>query len=155
MQKEGYWINENIIYDVTNNIHVRKIKENPSIFKTTENHIKNLENQYNEKIEQEGKAREILIKEASMNGWIRVRHYTKPDYWSIQFDEWEKRKETVKSFVEWAINLEIMTLNDELRLSGYFDGTIIEYLYMTGGVKRFLDDTKEIKNKPMKYVDWN
>lgn len=62
-------------------VHVHDIIKNPSKFGTTAEHIQALHDEYNEKIGQEGRAREALIIEVLKRGWVRIRAYR--NHWSF------------------------------------------------------------------------
>jgi len=63
--------------------HIQLIIENPDIFGYTKQEILDLYNKYHEDLGQEGKAREEIINQVIKKGWIRVRKYDRPEYWSI------------------------------------------------------------------------
>mgnify|MGYP006312357465 FL=1 len=82
----GYWVKGNDVYEVEKN-HVRFVLNNPEAFDFTKEELVDIYRRYGEKIGQEGKAREEIIRECARRGWIRVRFYKAPNsYWSIQFD---------------------------------------------------------------------
>lgn len=85
MESTGYWYREGKIFDLGANKHIGLICQYPEIFNLSLDFIKKVYNEFGEKIGFEGKAREVLIKQVSKDGWIRIRHYGRPrDYWSIQ-----------------------------------------------------------------------
>lgn len=89
----------------------------------TKQEIIDLHKKHGEKIGIEGKAREEIIKKVSKLGWLRVRKYSRPEYWSIQFDNYRKRKKAIEDFVEWALyDSKVMDQYDMIILGGYEDG---------------------------------
>jgi hypothetical protein len=121
---EGYWIKGNDITDMTTNSHISDVIYHPEKFGITKEEIENAYKKYGEKLQTEGKAREELIRKVSEKGWIRVRHYTgRKDYWSIQFDVYNKRKKDLANFLHWALyEKKVLHRNSEVILGGYKDG---------------------------------
>src|SRR5271157_5216015 len=107
MQAKGYWVRDGhspSTIDVTATSHVRYLCENHREFGFSQEQIEETYRRHGERMGQEGKARDELIKIASTRGWIRARHYRSPrDYWSVQFDKIELRKAAVALFVKSAI----------------------------------------------------
>lgn len=144
---DAYWMKIDDVYDVDRS-HIRFILDNPEKFEFTKEELRDIYKSYGEKIGQEGKAREHIIKEAARRGWIRVRHYKKPqDYWSIQFDNYRKRRRSVERFIDYALENLGMNMNDAIAVIGYDDGYVKEYTFMEGGVGEYLVNEKN-KRKP-------
>lgn len=152
----GFWVRENRIIPLRaplEDTHISYITQHPEEFHLTREEIQRVYDTYQEELHREGKAREEIIKRVSQEGWIRVRHYLKPDYWSIQTYDTVRERKYIVDFVVWCLqhtidNKPIMTLHDELRLFSYKDESSIEtYDYARGGVRRFLEEhgIKEIK----------
>lgn len=139
----GYWYNGTKILDVTTNTHINLIIKNPELFGLDETTIDELYAKYGEKKGTEGKAREEILKLAASNGWIRVRHYSRPyDYWSIQCDSLKLRKDKMKDFCYWAIEHNLMTYHDEVVLLGYNNPNDKEvYRFQQGGVEQLLSES--------------
>ena len=132
----AYWIKRNQIIDVSESRHIHVIIGNPEQFGLTERFVKATYKKYKEKMYSEGNAREELIKLATQSGWVRVRRY--PDYWSIQFDTYRKRKKVIQNFIYWAtVTKKIMKKTDSLQLVGFNDG-----FQETKTVFIFLKDSK-------------
>ncbi len=139
----GYWVRNKRIVDVTNSVHITYLNHNPTLFGLTQKKIEQIHKKYNERIGIEGNARNELIKLGCRSGWIRVRHYVgEGDYWSIQFDDWKKRKKTAIGFVRKAVRNNIVSKYDELILTGFDDGFYKEYTYATGGAETFLKELR-------------
>lgn len=128
--------------------HVRVVMENPEKFGLSKEEIEELYATYGEKYGVEGKARNEVIKMVARNGWVRVRHYVNKgsDYWSIQVDRYRRRKESIDYFIWWAIGNEIMGMNDELVITGYDDNLVLQYGFMDGGVKAYLEEEDHSKH---------
>ena len=93
----------------------------------------------------EGKARTEIIKQVAKDGWIRIRHYsyTKPEYWSIQCDNFYLRKSDIQIFVDDAIIEGVMYPNEELHILGFDDDdNHIIYTWSEGGATTFLNESK-------------
>jgi hypothetical protein len=99
-RNNGYWVYSEDIFDVSKNTHIQFMIDNPELFGLSLNEIALVYNKYNEKLGIEARAREDLIKVAAKRGWIRIRHYTRPnEYWSIQCDSIKDREQTIKNFL--------------------------------------------------------
>jgi hypothetical protein len=135
----GYWVHGNDVYDMTTDIHVKFIEENPKLFDITSEMVKKIYDKHHEKIGSEGEAREELIKLVANNGWLRVRHYERPDYWSIQCDSTRLRDHTIENFIYWAIEHKVMRYDSSATITGYNDPDDVHtYEWKDGGIKGFL-----------------
>jgi hypothetical protein len=144
MQAQGCWVNGNQIIDVTFISHIDYLYDHPEDFGFSRQEVDETFQRHREKLGEEGSAREELIKSATKRGWIRVRHYRSPrDYWSVQFDKIEERKEAIVSFLRAMIEQGKMSKSDELRLIGFSDGFEKIYSFQEGGVGRFLEEQAE------------
>jgi len=152
---QGYWIKGNKIIDISGTTHIDFILKHPQDFNITKDEILKTFEKYGEKIGSEGKAREEIIKKVSKFGWIRVRHYTRgQDYWSIQFDKFSIRKQSIRNFIEWAIfDKKVMAKNDTIVLVGYDDNFFAIYDFKSGGASAFLKENKAATIK-MILIDW-
>jgi len=148
MESTGFWYREGKIFDLGADKHIGLICKYPDIFNLKLDYIREIYNEFGEKIGFEGKAREVLIKQVSKDGWIRIRHYGRPrDYWSIQYDKYTLRKKDVKGIVEYLISENgIMDKYDEIDLLGYDDVTQFTYPFMKGGAEKFLKEHSNIEH---------
>lgn len=152
---DAFWVLGKTIYDVSTITHIQFIINKPKLFGLTKEEIQAIYKKYNEKIPVERKAREEIIKKVSEKGFIRVRHYSKPDYWSIQFDDYRKRKKTITEFLSWAIfDKNIMTKFSELILVGFKDNYHKKYDFYSGGALSYFDEHINISND-FKYYIWD
>ena len=120
MQGKGYWAKGSRIYPI--DIHIRYIIKHPDKFDLTTDFIKSVYKKFKEPMGFEGKARNEIMKKVMSKGWLRVRHNRgRSDHWSIQFDDYNKRKSLVKSFIKKMFMDEIGQY-DDLALSGVEDG---------------------------------
>ena len=138
----GYWVNGTTIKNIGYGKHIEYICAHPEEFGLTKNRINEVFAKHREKVNQEGNAREELVKLACDSGWIRVRQYIDPEYWSIQFDAWHKRKKDVCHFVQWAIGKGIMSKNEEIRLVGFRDNYSQIYAFVDGGAIKLLEENQ-------------
>ena len=143
-KENGYWAKGSKVYNVSGNHHIAFIIDHPDLFDLTPEDIKSVFDKHGEQMGREGKAREELIISVSSQGWIRVRHYYKPeDYWSIQCDSTRSRKDEIKSFIWWAIENKIMGYHDPAILLGYNNSNDKEvYSFQRGGIENFLMEEK-------------
>jgi len=143
MQGKAYWFKNNKLFELNGKSHIQYIIENPDIFGVSIDYIQKLYDKYGERINEEGKAREEIIKQISKDGWIRIRHYIRPkDYWSIQFDSFFKRQRLLKSLINYMIHSKLMSMNDEVVFLGYEDSEVFSYSYINGGIGKFLQEDK-------------
>jgi hypothetical protein len=79
-----YWISPTgeVVSNFTT--HMDFMFKNPQKFDMTRQEILDAHELHGEKVGAEGRAREDLLKKAMMNGWIRIRKYNRPDFWTIQ-----------------------------------------------------------------------
>lgn len=139
MQLKGYWVRDNNILDMSD-YHIHYIINSPEAFGLTKEIVVEKYQEYNERMGIEGKARQDLIKMATKSGWIRVRHYVRPDdYWSIQCDVIEDRLPVIYNFVTNLISLKLMSEGESLVLIGFERGEKKVYNFMDGGAKTFLN----------------
>jgi len=99
----AYWISPaGKITQVSDN-HISSIIRNPEVFGLSRDDIVETYKKYNEKIGQEGKAREEIIKSVIAKGFIRVRLYAKQGVWSINVNRLnDKNKDLIQ---QWAENI--------------------------------------------------
>jgi hypothetical protein len=141
----GFWVKEDIVYDVTFGSHVGLIIEHPELFGLTGRMIMDIYKKHGEAIGSESKAREELVGLAASNGWIRVRRYSTPkDFFSIQTDDTKKRRKDIIAFVVWALGQKIMMPDSEAKILSYNNpGDCQEYKWADGGITLYLSENKE------------
>jgi len=102
MRGAGFWVKGSEIIKLADaNAHIHTVMRNPQDFGFSgAEELKSVYREFGEKIGMEGKAREVILKQAMRNGWIRVRHYPRQGYWSIQCDSIRRRKRNIDSFIE-------------------------------------------------------
>ena len=95
----AYWISpDGEIIEVKKGNHIAEIIANPEKFGFTEEFIKFVFNNYNEKMGQEGKARKQLMIALFDNHWIRIRKYR--EFWSINV---KKNTDKLNFYInQWA-----------------------------------------------------
>ncbi len=140
----GYWYNGSEVLDVSASTHIKAIMSDPEKFGIDEKYIQEVYTVFGEPYGIEGKAREEIIKDVSKNGWIRIRHYARPnDYWSIQCDMIARNRGRIKDFCRWAIEHNLMGYNDDVYILGYNDPKDkLVFDYTTGGVGSFLHESE-------------
>lgn len=149
----GYWVHGDSVYDLPMGIHIQFIEENPELFHISPEEIKQTYAKYNEKPGVEGKAREEIIKKVSLEGWVRVRHYIRPDYWSIQCDSIRRRTHTIENFLHWAFEHKVMRPSDEAAITGFADNSREEYAWENGGIRSFLMKESVLKEFDQEYFN--
>ena len=89
--KNGFWVKDDVVFDVTEDSHVGFIIKYPYRFNLTKDDITLLYEHYGEPVGSEKQAREDLVRIAASQGWVRVRRYAKPhDRWMIHRRHLEK-----------------------------------------------------------------
>lgn len=145
----GYWVKGNKIYNLNGRTHIDFVFANLDKFDMTREDINAYYKKHNEKLGQEGKAREEIILELVKKGWIRIRKYNVmgTEYWSIGFDYWRRRKKTVINFVLWAISEGVMKENETLIVKSYIESWGKKFDYKDGGAKLILDENEKYLKK--------
>ena len=64
--------------------HIDMIINSPETFGLTKEQIQQVFQKHNEPMGSEGNAREELMADLLKQGWIRIRKYRRPDFWSVQ-----------------------------------------------------------------------
>ena len=136
----GFWVRDRRIMSLIST-HVRAIVDYPGVFGLSAEQVHSAFERYDERIGREGRARIELIREASRAGWVRVRHYTgrARDYWSIQADTIEGRRETINLFLRFALEQGIAHEHQEAFIVGYDDGQLERYPFTSGGIGGYAD----------------
>lgn len=78
--------------------HIDTVIQNPEKFGLTKEYIQQAYSKHNEKVGQEGKAREEILQKLMEEGWIRIRRYNR--FWSVNVNRITKK---VKDYVyDWS-----------------------------------------------------
>lgn len=98
----AYWIDPfgHIIPVYDNEKHITQVLSNPKAFGLDINEVKQIYELENESFNVEGKARERIIKELLMRGWIRIRRYFRPDMYTINV--YRLNNKTKNFIYKWA-----------------------------------------------------
>lgn len=138
----GFWVKDDQVYDVSLSSHIRFLMDHTDLFGFSLDDILALYAKHRERIGSEGITRIKLITKATRKGWIRVRRHLHPDYWSLQCDVVERRKDIIQNFILWAIENGIMAQDATAQLMGYFGfNDPITYEWRDGGVRRIIGET--------------
>ena len=129
-----------MMLNVIDGKHIDFIIRNPEQFGITSQIIQRVFDKNGEKLGQEGKAREELIKFVAKEGWIRIRHYVgKNDYWSVQTDSTQKRRRELLMFFKWAFEEKVIHPDDNLILMGYDDpNDVHRFMTVEGGARKVI-----------------
>jgi hypothetical protein len=105
-QANAYWISsQGKIVEITST-HIAKIIANPEAFGLTEDEVRAMYDEENEKLGQEGIAREKIIKSLISKGWIRIRYYRKNGFWTININKASaKNFDLIQQWAEQIIKL--------------------------------------------------
>lgn len=80
---DGYWVSpKGEVLELGNKTHIQVVIENPTKFGETKNRIVKDYEYYNEKMNQEGKAREDIMIRVLKRGWARIRE--RANQWTVQ-----------------------------------------------------------------------
>jgi hypothetical protein len=84
--------------------HVDEIFHNPEGFGMDMKHIKDTYKKFKEPLHSEGKAREELMHELFVKGWIRIRRYVVPrQRWIINLNSLTSKKQDL--LFDWAVKM--------------------------------------------------
>lgn len=99
---EGYWIHrQGMVITLCGYLkHVDIVIGFPSLFGYSMDEIIKAYRETGEPIGHEGRARERIIKDCIMRGWIRVRRYPKAGSWTVNLPEVSKPYSSIVSL--WA-----------------------------------------------------
>jgi len=102
----AYWINPigKILPIKDSDRHIDMIIKNPKAFGFTLEKIQKMYDDENEVLGTEGTARERIIKELILKGWIRIRRYMRQDMFSVNISRLTKR--TKNYLYKWAKAME-------------------------------------------------
>jgi hypothetical protein len=139
--KNGFWVKEGEVFDVTEDTHVGFIIKYPYRFNLAKDDIVLLYEHYDQPLGSEKQAREDLVRIATSRGWVRIRRYTSPnDHWSIQCDDTSKRREVITEFLKWAIENRILTKDATAIIAGFDkEQDVQEYKWEEGGISLYLN----------------
>ena len=139
----GFWVKDDTIYDVTFSSHVAFVLDNVSLFSISLDEIKEIYSICGEPFGSDGgKAREQLIRRATLSGWIRVRKYEKPSYVSIQCNGTVDQRADIVAFVEWAIKSGVLKSDEAAVIMGFQDERDRHsYSWEEGGIGKYVEST--------------
>jgi hypothetical protein len=142
-ENSSFWIKEDKIYDLAEDIHVKFLIDHPDPSSLTNRLIRNIYKRHDEVYGTKGKASEDLLKTAASKGWVQVRRYPRrSDRWSIQCDATKKRRDVIKRFIGWAVANKIMQKNDSAVMLGFDDPKDeIHFGWIDGGIKKYVLDS--------------
>lgn len=101
---QAYWISRSGELIDVGKTHIDAVIKNPKKFGYTDEKIKDIYDKYNEKIGQEGKAREEIIVDLIGHGWVRVRRYRNEGY-SVNISRMTKKmKDRLFSWADKLLN---------------------------------------------------
>jgi len=111
----GMWVSPaGQIISVTNT-HIDDVINHPAKFGLTLEYIQEMYKRFNERVGQEGEAREEIIRNVLTRGWIRVRKYR--NYWSITLESLkDSTKRIVRDFVSTLVKAGKMHENDDIKV---------------------------------------
>ena len=94
---DAHWISPvQIVYEVPFT-HIRLIIDQPERFSLTKDEILKIYEDHNEPIGFEGKARDKIMKDLILKGWIRIRKNN--NFWTVQLNDWnESNQNIIKNF---------------------------------------------------------
>jgi hypothetical protein len=154
--EQGYWVYGSKVWSVTGSHHVEFIMMNPDYFGLTHKEILNMFKSNNETLEHDINTREQLILSACKQGWIRVRHYIKPQgFWSLMCDRIKLRENNIREFIEnFAFKNKLMNYNDKLIIIGLnSDEEMDIYKSEEGGAFAFLRKVGMEEGSEVKLTD--
>ncbi len=163
LKEYAFWISpQGKVNFLTNGeTHIEQVIKNPGYFGYTKSMIQNIYNKHNEKLGSEGNAREEIIKNLIRKGWVRIRKYNRPDYWSVNVPNLNNRiKDALQGWSSYILKHGASPYSD-VRLdipTGMLNYTVTDLsndaLYLNENIKvpgnRFLLDFSEgVRKKKM------
>jgi len=122
MNGRGYFVNNDSIIEI-NNTHIDYVFNHPELFDVKKSWLEQIYDRYGDPYGFEGKARTEILAYLLTKGWIRVRETIGRDgRWTVEFDTFMERKESIETFLRWAISESIAGQYEELVLYGFNDG---------------------------------
>lgn len=138
-QTGASWFKDGNLRDV-DRTHIRDVLDNPEEYGFNKQELVDIFLENGEKIGQEGKAREQIIRGLVDKGWLRVRHYAYPDdHWSVTVKNIKRQRGDVEDLIFKLIDDGSVTMNSQLKILSTDDGSVNAYGFMEGGVKAFLE----------------
>ena len=103
MIANAYWISPNGKIKSAGIRHINDILDNPKMFGLTSAYIKKVQDKYpNERLGQEGNAREEIMIRAMQNGWVRARQNR--NSWILQaYTLNKKTKDNIWDFIKYLV----------------------------------------------------
>ena len=145
----AYWAKNGKIIKLKSTIHINDIIDNPSIFGLTKEYIEQVHKKYNEALRTEGKARAEIMCKVMDSGWIRIRKQSNKqgNVWTLQFDNYDKRKKSLQDAVSYfLLDTEEMKKGDIVHLLSYDGKTDTKYDSFIGKpIMKFLEEHKKEK----------
>ena len=139
----GYWVKDQTVYDVSESSHIAFLHDHASLFSISLEQIKEIYSNCGEPFGSDGgKAREQIIRMATRSGWIRVRRYERPSYFSIQCNSTHDQRSEILAFLKWAIESAVMKADDAAVILGFQDeGDRHSYTWEEGGIGKYIEST--------------
>ena len=134
---KAYWITRLGKVRPVINTHIDDVIDSPVSFELTNAEIQEVYTKYNEALRVEGRARDDIIKNLCLKGWIRIRYYQTGNYYAI--DVGNLNSKTREYLFEWAFKeLEIVPNHkfSNVNISEFSSGATFEYdmNYIASGV---------------------
>lgn len=148
---EAWWFHGEELLE-SEQTHIRTVLNTPEKFGYTKQDLIAKYKEHGEKIGQEAKAREQIIKELNTKDWVRVRHYRRPqDYWSLTVGDMDRQWSVIEDFLIYAMEHLGMHLNDQLQIVSTESEQIKVWKFQEGGVKAALDDHYNLHQRDPHY----
>jgi hypothetical protein len=143
----GFWFKPpDQVFDVTESSHVMFMVEHPDLFGLTLDEIKAVYAAFGETLGTDGgQARERLVRMAVRSGFVRIRKYQRPMYFSIQCYSTVNQREEIVLFIRWAIeSAGVMKTDDAAVILGFEnEKDRHSYTWEDGGIATYMGRQKE------------
>lgn len=97
---KDFWVKDDLWVPVEKD-HLSPILDNPQQFGLTRERIESVYGTHNQEIGAEGPARDTIVKEATENGWLRVRRFNNiGSHFVVQGTKLDEQIESIPRFVE-------------------------------------------------------
>lgn len=115
----AFWLKGSMLYPI-GETHISAVLDDPGLFGRELEELVKIFRRHNEKIGLEARARREIILDLVSEGWIRIRHYERPqNYWTIQCRDAEEQKDVISAFIGYAEKHYGLREDDEVRVNGH------------------------------------
>lgn len=99
----AFWMShDGTLYPVESS-HIAMVIARPGMFGISLEYIEYIFNYFGEEMGTEGRARQCIILELVRKGWVRIRHYPRQGYWTVNVHSVSDR--IMQGLYNWALKM--------------------------------------------------